>query len=230
MKVLVLGSTGGSGRAAVTHLLQAGHEVTAFSRRQDAFSEAPRLRIFEGNAMHPADIERAVKGQDAVVVTLGISENPLWVRLFGAARTPLDIRSTGTQHAIAAMKKHGLRRLVVQTTYGVGATRTQLRFIDRLFFKLLLKPQIEDTEIQNQMVIESGLDWVLVQPVHLTNGPESDAPFISTHGETGKMSVSRQSVGRFLAEAVEKRAFVGQSVSLSGALPKTLPDSAPDYT
>jgi len=168
--------------------------------------------------MNAADVERAIEGRDAVVVTLGISENPLRVRLQGAARTALDVRSAGTRNVIAAMQKHGVRKLVVQTTYGVGETRGMLRLVDKLFFQLILKPQIADTEKQNQDVTASDLDWVIVQPVHLTDGPDDDMPFVSTGGETGRMKVSRKSVGRFLAHAVENPTFVRQSVAVSGVL------------
>jgi hypothetical protein len=40
-------------------------------------------------------------------------------------------------------------------------------------------------------------------------------------GETAKMKVSRNSVGRFLADAVQSPAFVGKVVALSGALAPT---------
>jgi hypothetical protein len=43
-------------------------------------------------------------------------------------------------------------------------------------------------------------------------------PFVSTEGETGEMKVSRGSVGRFLAHAVENPMFVRQSVALSGVV------------
>jgi hypothetical protein len=116
------------------------------------------------------------------------------------------------------MRNFGIRRLVVQTTYGVGETRDKLGFVDRMFFELVLKPQIADTEKQNSDVAESGLDWIIVQPVHLTDGADDDMPFVSTSGETGKLKVSRRSVGRFLARAVEGTTFVRQSVALSGEL------------
>ena len=46
MKVLVIGSTGGSGRAVVARLLAEGHEVTAFSRRGDRLGiDSERLTI-----------------------------------------------------------------------------------------------------------------------------------------------------------------------------------------
>lgn len=82
----------------------------------------------------------------------------------------------------------------------------------------MFKPQIRDTEVQTQDVIDSGLDWVLVQPVHLTNGEEDSLPFASSDGTTGRLQVSRKSVARFMAEAVTSTAFLGQSVALSGRL------------
>jgi nucleoside-diphosphate-sugar epimerase len=162
MRTLVFGATGGSGRAAVEELLARGHTVSAFVRQTPAAAARPGLRYVQGDVMNPADVSRGVAGHDAVIVTLGISENPLSVRLFGPTRTPLEVRSAGTRNVISAMQEHGVRRLVVQTSYGVGETRHRLRLIDRLFFALLLKPQIADTEIQNQVVTECGLDWLLV--------------------------------------------------------------------
>lgn len=215
MKVLVLGATGGSGRSAVGQLLADGHEVTAFVRRPDELPAHPRLRYHEGDAMSASEVERAVQGHEAVVVALGIRENPFRVRLFGAAHTPINIRSAGTRHAIAAMQKHGVRRLIVQSSYGVGATRERLRLVDATFFQLVLKPQIADTEAQERAVIASELDWVIVQPVHLTDGDDDRLPFASTRGETRKMSVSRKSVGRFLAHAIATPSLVRASVALS---------------
>ena len=214
MKVLVVGATGGSGRAAVAQLLAAGHEVTTFARRAEPVDA--RAHACKGDVMNAADVERAVFGQDAVVVTLGISENPLKVRLRGASGTPPDVRSAGTRHVIAAMQRQGVRTLVVQSSYGVGETRDKLGFIDRLFFALILKPQIADTEKQEALVRASGLDWVLVQPVHLTDGTEDEMPAYSMDGQVALMKVSRHSVGRFLAEAVSDPRFVRTSVAVSG--------------
>jgi NAD(P)H-binding len=152
-----------------------------------------------------------------VVVTFCITENPVRVRLFGPARTPLDVRSRGTAHVIAAMRRSGVGRLIVQTTYGVCETRARLRWMDRLFFALLLAPQIADTERQTSLVMESGLSWTLVQPVHLTDAAEHELPFSSLSGETARMSLSRSSVGRFLAATAASTELIGHSVALSGA-------------
>lgn len=217
-KVLVVGATGGSGRAAVAELLARGHEVTAFARHADRLlSQHPQLKTINGDAMNPADMARAVEGQDAVIVTLGISENALRVRLFGSAGTPLDVRSAGTRNVIAAMRKHGVRKLVVQTSFGVGETRDKLPLAYRLLFQLLLKPQIADTEQQEQAVRASGLDWVIAQPVNLTDEVEDADAFASPRGEVRGMKVSRRRVGRFLADAMQETSYVGNCVALSGA-------------
>ena len=216
-KVLVVGATGGTGRATIDELVKAGHRVTAFSRHADELADTSELvTAFNGDATNPADVDRAVGGHDAVIVTLGIAENPLRVRLFGAARTPLDVRSAGTRNVIAAMRKHGVRRLVVQTSFGVGETRNNLRLMDRLFFSLLLKPQIADTEVQELEVRDSDVDWVLAQPVHLTDDESDEMPFASTDGQVGEWKISRKGVARFLTRAVGGRDYVGQTVALSG--------------
>lgn len=222
MKVLVIGSTGGSGRAAVTHLRARGHEVTAFARRPDPIAAAAGaggsgLRAIAGDVLDAAQVDAAVAGHDAVVVTLGIRENALRVRLRGPAGTAADVRSIGTAHVVAAMARHGVGRLVVQTSYGVGPTRDRLRWIERLFFALVLAPQIADTARQQALVEASALDWVVVQPVHLVDGADDAAPFASTAGDTRRMKVTRASVGRFLAQAIDDPAYHRTCVAVSGA-------------
>lgn len=215
MNVLVLGASGGSGRAVVDALLARGHRVTAFTRRAEAIAARPGLRVCEGDATVAADVDRAVAGHDAVVVALGIRENAALVRLRGSAHTPIDVRSVGTRHVVAAMQRHGVRDLVVQTTYGVGETQGRLPLKWRVLFKLLLGPQIDDTRVQEAIVRESGMRWVLVQPVALSDDDGEAETFASTQGDARRMTIPRRNVGAFIAEAVERRAYAGQSVALS---------------
>ncbi len=126
----------------------------------------------------------------------------------------MNVRSIGTRNVISAMRKHGIRKLVVQSSYGVGETRDKLRLVERLYFQLILRDQIADTELQEREVRASGLDWVLVQPVHLTDGAETRF-FASADGEVRQMSISRKSVGRFLVEATQRTTYIGKSVALS---------------
>jgi nucleoside-diphosphate-sugar epimerase len=216
MKVLVIGATGGSGLAVTRTLLARGCEVTAFARQPHALRGLPgKLQLVEGDATCSADVDRAVQGHDAVVVALGIRENALRVRLLGSAGTAMDVRSQGTQHVLDAMRRHGVRRLVVQSSYGVGTTRDKLPWLYRLVFALLLKPQIADTERQEAIVRASGLDWVIAQPVNLTDDATTTPAHASPSGEVEGMKVSRRQVGDFLADAALNREHQQACVALS---------------
>lgn len=217
MRVLVIGATGGSGRAAVDALVAEGHEVTAFARRASSvFVGRGGVRAVDGDATDAGDVDAAVGDQDAIVVTLGISENALRVRLRGSSGTPLEVRSRGTAVVVAAMRRHGVRRLVVQSSYGVGETRDRLPFASRVVFALVLRPQIADHERQEQIIRDSGLDWTIVQPVNLTDGDE--AATTSRSGDVAGMKVSRRAVGALLAALATEPTDVGECVSVSGAV------------
>lgn len=224
MKILVIGATGGSGLAATRSLLARGAQVTAFARHPDALPPIHgHLTKVAGDATRFEDVDRAMAGHDAVVVALGIRENPMRVRLLGSAGTPMDVRSQGTRHLIEAMHRHGVRRLVVQTSYGVGATQGRLPIMIKLVFALMLRPQIRDTGRQEEAVRDSGLDWVLVQPVNLTDDAVVEPAFASAEGDYQSMKVSRQQVGEFLADAALSHKYTCESVTLSAYAPACRP-------
>lgn len=215
LNVLVLGASGATGRLAVEACRAMGHTVTAFVRSD---VEYPGVRVVRGDATNARDVDRAMVGQDAVVVVLGIRENPLAVRFRGSRGTPLDVRSVGTRNVVAAMRTHGVRRLVVQTTYGVGETWNQLSMGWKAMFSLILAPQIADTELQEEVVRDSGLDWVLVRPVGLNDDTAERPILASPDGETRSMSVPRRAVARVLADAILDPGLVGRSVAVSAGV------------
>ncbi|WP_022872513.1 NAD-dependent epimerase/dehydratase family protein [Nesterenkonia alba] len=63
-KVLVTGASGLLGRSVAQRLVDTGYEVTTFQRRPSGVSGARDVR---GSLTDPADVARAVKGQDAIV-------------------------------------------------------------------------------------------------------------------------------------------------------------------
>ncbi|MEL6947835.1 MAG: NAD(P)-binding oxidoreductase, partial [Pseudomonadota bacterium] len=128
MKVIVVGATGTVGRLAVKEMLDAGHAVTAFARSpQELDFTHERLTLVSGDARIPHDVDRAVAGHDAVVVTLGA----------GMSRKD-TIRSEGTFNVIKAMQNHGVKRLVCQSTLGAHESWSNLNFFwKRIMFGLL---------------------------------------------------------------------------------------------
>jgi uncharacterized protein YbjT (DUF2867 family) len=72
MKVVVIGATGRTGRHVVKRLLEAGDDLTAFVRNQDALGlAAGRVKIVQGDSRDAAAVDAAVAGQDAVLMAFG---------------------------------------------------------------------------------------------------------------------------------------------------------------
>lgn len=222
MKVVVFGATGKTGRTVALDLLAAGHEVTAFARDPAKFSKHTYegLNLVKGDALDADAVASAVAGQDAVVVSLGDSLNPVVLK-FGARlgvkrNTPPNICELGTANVIAAMEAASVKRLICVTSYGVGDTRDRLSTVFKIWFRALqLGEQLTDKENQEKVVKASDLDWTLIQPVGLTDGAATGRWVESTTGDRRKRTVSRVDLADFIAQTLEGGRYVRETVVLS---------------
>lgn len=166
MKILVIGATGPTGRELVAQARALGHAVTAGVRRPEAAGFPGDIRVVKMDVSDPASLAAAVDGQEAVVSSLGSK----------LSRRPTTLFSDGTTHLAAAMKGAGVRRLVCITGVGAGDSRGHGGFFyDRIFQPLFLAEIYKDKDRQEAIVRASGLDWTLVRPGMLTNGPKGGA-------------------------------------------------------
>jgi uncharacterized protein YbjT (DUF2867 family) len=216
MKIILFGSTGGTGLATAAALVGAGHQVTAFARDPSKLPAMPAVTPVRGDVMTPADVNGAIPGHDLVVVSLGNSQNP-FAKMLGARRTtPANVCETGTRHIIAAMQASGIGRLLVVTAFGIGDTRARLPFAFKLFYRTVLREHMADKEKQEAEVKASGLDWTLVQPVGLTDGPATNNWLADTNGVIRRQQMSRADVAAFLASLAGDEKYSRATVALSG--------------
>ncbi len=213
MKVLVVGASRGTGAELVGELAQRGHVVTAFSRRSAGDDE--RVSYHQGDVLDADAVTKAVAGQDAVMVTLGIPDNPFRVRLTRRASSPLDVRSAGTAILVRAMAETGIRRLVVQSTYGIGATYRELPLALKAFVTLAIRPQVADHEVQEATVRASDLDWTIVRPVVLHDETKPDPASVRLDDKVDAMRVARRQVARVEADALARDEWIGRVLSVS---------------
>jgi putative NADH-flavin reductase len=163
MKVLVIGATGGTGRHVVNKLLDQGHEVTAWVRNPAAVEIThDRMRIAQGEARDPASIDRAVLGQDAVVVAFG----------------PRSLKKDNVQEVLfknltEAMTRHGVKRIINLSAWGLNnpkAMRSTV-FFEYFFRPLFLRHVWADKERAESILKSSGLDYINIQPGRLLDSP-----------------------------------------------------------
>src|SRR5918993_5152934 len=160
MKVLIIGATGATGKILMREALAQGHQVTALARNPSAVApEDHRLRVLQGNALDVSLVEAAVAGQDAVLVALGTRSS-----------RPTTLFSESTHNVIAAMDKHGVRRLVCITGIGAGDSKGHVGFLyDRIIRPFVVKNVYEDKNRQEEAIEQSDLEWVIVRPARLTD-------------------------------------------------------------
>lgn len=120
MKILVTGGTGRVGANLVTSLLAAGHDIRAFTYPGDA-SRANKLNAFAavetiaGDLRNPDDVDRAVKGVDALYHLAAAFGGPFDNRQY------LDINAIGTLNLLESVRTHcpNLHRFVYASTVAV---------------------------------------------------------------------------------------------------------------
>ena len=208
MKVVILGATGGTGRELVKQALELGHDVTAFVRDPSKLKlEHEKLSLVQGNMLDAASLEKAVAGKDAVISALG---SP------GLGKST-DL-SEGTANIIRVMDNTGVKRLIFESTVGIDDSRDHAPWIARkFFFPVVLKNIFADKEIQERYIKASDLDWTIVRPARLTNGPRTSNYRIGNEINENAVSktISRADTAEFMLKQLTDDKFIRKTPAVS---------------
>lgn len=217
MNIIVFGASGTVGRHLVDQALARGHSVTAFARDPAKLEQDhPMLARAAGDVHDAETVAHAVQGHDAVMIALGAGRKG-------------GVRAAGTRNVIDAMARHGIRRLVCETTLGAGDSHAVLNFFwKRLMFGLLLRPAFADHQAQEAHIRGSGLDWIIVRPAAFTDGPATGA-YLHGFPATERnltFKISRADVAGFMLDQLADDRYLRRTPGLSYARPVTEPRRA----
>lgn len=202
MNVIVFGPTGGTGKALLTQALERGHRVTAFARTPAKVDTShPNLTLVQGDVFDPASVEKALVGQEAVLVSLGNA---------GLLKKD-ETCSVGTRHILAGMQKLGIKRLVVCSSMGVGDSRPHIP----AFVRFMLQRPLADKEVQERDIQASGLDWVIVRPTGLVNEPARGELAVVVQGPVPVSRISRADVATFMLDQLTSDQYLHRTPGIS---------------
>ena len=208
MKLVIFGATGTVGRQVVQQALEQGHTVTAFARDLTKLDiHHAQLGSVQGNVMDALAVEQAIRDQDAVVCVLGAGK-----------QLKSTIRSEGTQQIIQAMEKVGVRRLICLSTLGAGDSWSNLNFYWKyVMFGFILRQVFADHERQEALVRNSNLDWTIVRPGALTEGPLTGHYRYRFPGRDRNITLqnSRADVADFILKQLSDQSSLYKTPSLS---------------
>ena len=208
--IAVFGASGGTGLALVARIAARGWPARALVRKEGAaFVQSPRLDIRVGELLRPEDVSSLVKDSDAVCCVFGQRLPASEVFCAKATRLVLD-----------AMRTHGVRRLICVTGAMVGdypRNRSKAcQWASRAVARRLPAVSADRVE-QERLVWESGLEWTLVKPPRLTNGPRKGRVVAGPDRRVGLLSkISRSDLAEFILEEIGRPSFVRQAVFLAG--------------
>ncbi|KAF8943083.1 hypothetical protein BGZ47_005817 [Haplosporangium gracile] len=176
--LLVLGANGRTGLEVVRQGLERNYRVTAFVRDDKLLLEDITLRknqnllIVRGSPTSQTDLDRCVEGQDVIVNVIG-------------ARLMTNDATIGSHSQVVlnnACKKHGVRRLIVVTSYGCLGLRNYLINTRKLFSRMFMTGILKDKVLQEDIIQRDSqfLDWTIVRPITLKDGDLSEKYYVSS--------------------------------------------------
>ncbi len=217
-RIAVIGASRGVGRAVVAAAVARGYAVNALARTApvpsasddakcgavaDVFGEA--VRWVRGEATDRGAVTAAVTGVDAVIVTLG-----------APARDESGLRTRGTRVVLDAMREQGVRRLVVNSSLGVGDSAHLLSAPVRfLVAPLFMKRALDDHADQEGVVTTANLDWTILRPGGLTGecgGAQVAAGFTDTKGVA--LRISRADVATYALDHLDDESTYHRAITL----------------
>ncbi|MGH9201059.1 MAG: NAD(P)-dependent oxidoreductase [Vicinamibacterales bacterium] len=207
MNILVLGATGGVGRQVVSQALAESHNVTALvrdTRRITTVSD--RLQVVQGDVTADSPtLSDVVRGQDAVICALGVP-----------SLTPHRLIERSAPLIVRAMERHGVRRLIHTSAFGVGGTYADVPLLPRLFIRTLLRRVYGDKAKGEESIHGSDLDWTIVYPAGLTDGPRTGRCRAGEHiALRGLPTISRADVAEFLLKQIADRTYVRKDILIA---------------
>jgi putative NADH-flavin reductase len=220
MKIAIVGATGGIGRQALEQAVAAGHDVTAVVRDPGRLSrDVPSVQANLATA-DPAVLASALAGADAVLSGLG-----------PRSRADAGVASHGTAAIVAAMTAAGVRRVLAVSAAPVATVPSaahptppkhdpgdgpDTRYLLSPLIKRVLGGVYADLARMEDILDASGLDWTVVRPPRLTNGPLTGNYRTAVDRNIRRgLTISRADVAHLMLGMLDRPETVRQAVRIA---------------
>ena len=201
--IALFGGSGLTGQQFLPLALAQGYSVRALARDpQKIPQQSANLAVTQGDVLNAGDVADTVRGADIVV------------SLFGQVKgSPKDVQTRGTQHIVAAMQQHGVRRIISLSGGGLPYAEDQPKFADKLIrgiMTLVVPHVLTDAQGHADVLRASGLDWEIVRGPRLTTETARGQYRVGWVGVDASTSIGRADLADFILKQVESSEFVGK--------------------
>ena len=204
--IALFGATARSGREIIRQGLQRGHTIKGFARTPSKLGvEHENLTLYKGDIYERDTIDPVLEGHEVVVSMIGVPapEDP------AAEIGPVDIYTVMGEHLISAMKEKGNTRLIMASSTGVehrmdvDAPRPPPGDLSQRW-KWLARHLYDDMWKMEEMIANSGLDYMLLRPGFMVEEPARHDMKFNTTGETpGARVITYEDFATFILDNLD---------------------------
>lgn len=206
MLVAVVGASGRTGTELCRALQSRGHNVVAVVR-DPARLTVPTERVQVAGGRSADELATAFHGVDAVGWCVGP----------GRATEP-DIMTASIRATVTAMRAVGVPRLLAVTASGpfIAGDDPLTRYLAKPLVGRLLKSVFLDMVAAEREIRDSGLDWTIVRPPRLQDGP-AKGRYRSRQELNVRwgFSIRRADLAQAMVDALVDPARSGQTISVA---------------
>jgi len=212
VRLIVFGANTPTGRLVTSMAVDAGHTVTAITRRPAEFPfRDQRVQVADADVMDADAVDWVVRDHDAALSVIG---PPLFPKPGAAC-------SQAAFNIVKAMVRHGVRRLLCAGAADLDAADLSPA---GLLCQRVIRPAVlacdgavrQDVRRMEGIVRQAGLDWTLLRPGRLiTRGDVTD--YRITPEPASRARTSRIDLAHALVHAITCRDYVGETVHVASA-------------
>lgn len=197
MRLALIGTTGRTGRHALNTALERGHDVCVLVRDPDRLPDGAHQRVTSivGDSTDPAALTALLADAEAVVSALGPT-----------GKQP-DLHTRTARELVAIMRDSGPRRFIGVSGAGIDVPGDQKAGRDKVIswlIRTLGGNVVKDKPAEYQEWARSDLDWTLVRPPRLVDGPATGQLEHDAHRSTRSTKITRADLGAFLIDVAEQ--------------------------
>ena len=198
MKLAVVAANGRSGKAFVDAALENGHRVKAGIFGGDSLKLDKDLEVVKCDATKEEDLEKLMKGCDAVLSFIGHSN-----------KSPATVQTDAMKKIVQVTNKLDIKRVISLTGTGVRFPDDKISLLDKVLNFAVQKfdPERVEDGIKHAKVLEkSDLDWTIIRVLKLTDGKAQD--FTLRSGGPAKLFTTREEVALACLEVLEESSYI----------------------
>ncbi len=203
MKIVLFGASGKTGRLFMDLALNDGHEVTAVVRNPASICFVhERLTVKTADVFNINSLKAVAKGHELAVSCLG-----------GDANRKSTLLSDMIANIVPALAESGVKEMFAVSSAGIHDEMPGI--VAKVFVNLFFKNAIADHKTAANCIMKSGLNYLLLRPLSLTQG-DLTGKFRTSEDSVpkGGKNISRADVAYFLVQAIGNVEFYNKSICL----------------